>query len=196
MKHRGRKFYHLFGGLILLAAYFLLGRDRALLFYAVLFVLVLALDLARLRIPAVNQFIFNRFGSFIRSNEATKLTGTPAYILGVGLSLYLFRTDVAATAICFLAFGDVAATTVGERYGKMKIGGKSLEGTLAFLVAAAGAGLLLSLAGIALPTGLILPGALVAAGVELLPLPINDNLVIPLVSGGTMELLLRAMGPS
>jgi len=28
-------------------------------------------------------------------------------------------------------------------------------------------------------------GSLVAAGVELLPLPINDNLVIPIVSGGS-----------
>jgi dolichol kinase len=34
-------------------------------------------------------------------------------------------------------------------------------------------------------------GALVAAGVELLTLPVNDNLVIPIVSGGIMELALR-----
>jgi len=34
-------------------------------------------------------------------------------------------------------------------------------------------------------------GAFVAAGVELLPLRINDNLVIPIVSGGVMELAVR-----
>jgi dolichol kinase len=34
-------------------------------------------------------------------------------------------------------------------------------------------------------------GSLVAAGVELLPLPVNDNVVIPLVAGGVMELALR-----
>jgi len=101
---------------------------------------------------------------------------------------------VAAAAICFLAFGDVAASAVGERYGNLKIGEKSLEGTLAFIIAAAGSGLLLSMAGIALPTGIILLGTFVAAGVELLPLPVNDNLVIPLAAGGVMQSVLQWMG--
>jgi dolichol kinase len=196
MKHLGRKLFHLFGGLGLLSVYFILSRELALIFYAFLFVIVLALDLVRLRVPAFNQFFFARFGSFIRPSEATKLTGTPPYILGIGLSLFFFRTDVAAAAICFLAFGDVAATTVGERYGNIKIGRKSLEGTLAFIVAAAGAGLLLLVVGIALPTGIIMLGTLVAASVELLPLPVNDNLVIPLVAGGVMESVLLLMGPA
>ena len=34
-------------------------------------------------------------------------------------------------------------------------------------------------------------GALAAAGVELLTLPLNDNLLIPIVSGGVMELALK-----
>lgn len=34
-------------------------------------------------------------------------------------------------------------------------------------------------------------GALVAAGVELLTLPVNDNLAVPIVSGGVMELALQ-----
>ena len=195
MKHRGRKLFHLFGGLGLLGVYFILSRELALMLYALLFVIVLALDLVRLRVPAFNQFIFTRFGSIIRPIEAKKLTGTPPYILGIGLSLLFFRTDVAVTAISFLAFGDVAAATVGEQYGNIKIAGKSLEGTLAFIVAAGGAGLLLSVVGIALPLGIFMLGMFVAAGVELLPLPVNDNLVIPLAAGGVMESVLLWMGP-
>lgn len=194
MKHLGRKFYHLAGGLGLLSLYYLLGRDRALLVYATLFVIVLALDLMRLKIPAVNRFIFTKFRSFIRTNEEHKLTGTAPYILGIGSTLYLYRTDLATLAICFLAFGDVAATTIGERCGKTKIGNKSLEGSIAFVVAAVSAGFLLSLAGISVMYGLVLAGAIIAAGVELLPLPVNDNLVIPLVSGGAMSLLARITG--
>jgi dolichol kinase len=34
-------------------------------------------------------------------------------------------------------------------------------------------------------------GALAAAAIELLPLPLNDNLTIPLASGGVMELITR-----
>jgi len=194
MKHIGRKIYHLAGGLGLLSLYYLLGRERALLVYAALFVLVLALDVMRLNVPAINRFLFTRFRSFIRTNEEHKLTGTAPYILGIGSTLYLYRTDLATLAICFLAFGDVAATTIGERFGKTKIGNKSLEGSIAFVIAAVLAGFLLSLAGVSVMHGLILAGAIIAAGVELLPLPVNDNLVIPLVSGGAMALLARISG--
>ncbi len=194
MKHIGRKLYHLGGGLALLSLYFVLGRKLSIPVYAVLFVIVLALDLLRLNIPAINRFIFGTFGSFIRKNEEHKLTGTAPYVLGIGLTLYLYRSNVAAAAICFLAFGDVAATTVGERYGRTKIGQKSLEGTLAFVIAAVCAGFLLPVAGISLERGVVLLGAIAAAGVELLPLPVNDNLVIPLVSGGAMALAVRLAG--
>ncbi len=194
MKQIGRKLYHLAGGAGLLSVYYILGRKQALLFYAVLFMLVLVIDVARLAIPAWNRFVFTRFGSFIRKNEEHRLTGTPPYVLGIGMSLYAYSLPVASAAICFLAFGDVAATAVGERYGRTKIGDKSLEGTLAFIVAAAVSGFLLSLLGVHLPIGVMALGVLVAAGVELLTLPVNDNLLIPLVSGGIMELALRMVG--
>ena len=76
MKHIGRKLYHIVGGIGLLSLYYILGREHALMFYAVFFLISLGLDLTRLKIPAVNQFIFTRFGSFIRKNEEHKLTGT------------------------------------------------------------------------------------------------------------------------
>ncbi len=191
MKHIGRKFYHLVGGVGLLSLYYILGKDRALPFYAALFILVLVLDVTRLKVPALNRFIFARFGSFIRPSEEHKLTGTAPYVLGIALSLFFYSPPVATAAVCFLAFGDVAATTVGERYGRTKVGEKSLEGTAAFIVAALLSGLLLSGIGIHIKTCAMILGSLVAAGVELLPLPVNDNLIIPLVAGGIMELALR-----
>jgi dolichol kinase len=194
MKHLGRKIYHLAGGLGLLSLYFFLNRDRALLFYAGLFLLVLTVDLIRLNVPSMNRFVLKKFSSFIRANEEHRLTGTAPYVLGIGLTLYLYRMDIAVAAICFLAFGDVAATAIGERYGRTKIGDKSLEGSLAFVAAAVSVGLLLPLVGITVVPGIILFGAIVAAGVELLPLPVNDNLVIPLVSGGIMTLVARVTG--
>ena len=191
MKHIGRKLYHLFGGIGLLSLYYILGREHALMFYAAFFLIALGLDLTRLKIPAVNQFIFTRFGSFIRKNEEHKLTGTAPYILGIGLSLYAYSPEVATAAVCFLAFGDVAATTMGERYGKTKIGDKSLEGSAAFIIAALVSGLFLQIIGVYLATGVMILGAFTAAGVEIIPLPVNDNLVIPIVAGGVMELTVR-----
>jgi len=191
MNHIGRKLYHLIGGVGLLSLYSIMGRDRALVFYTILFFIVLGLDIIRLTVPAVNNFMFTRFTSFIRKNEEHKLTGTAPYILGIGLSLYAFSQPVATAAICYLAFGDVAATTIGERYGRTKIGNKSLEGTAAFVIASLAAGGVLLLIGLGTNPWVMVLGSLAAAGVELLTLPINDNLVIPIVSGGVMELALR-----
>ncbi|MGC1455884.1 MAG: hypothetical protein WA946_11930 [Nitrospirota bacterium] len=194
MKQIGRKLYHLVGGVGLLSVYFIFGRNPALLFYSAFFILILLIDGARLAVPAWNRFVFTRFPSFIRKNEEHRLTGTAPYVLGIGLSLTAYSTPIASAAICFLAFGDVAATAIGERYGRTKIKSKSLEGTLAFIVAAAVSGFLLSLLGVHLPIWVMLLGVLAAAGVELLTLPVNDNLLIPLVSGGIMELALRMVG--
>ncbi len=185
MKHLGRKLFHLLGGLGLLSLYYVLGRDHALPVYGALFLIVLAVDAARLKIPAFNQFFFSRFGSFIRPSEANKLTGTPPYILGIGLSLYLYRPEAASAAICFLACGDVAATAVGERYGKTKIGSKSLEGTLAFFLSAAivvlAAPKLLGSAG---EYAVWIVGAAVGAVVEASTVKnIDDNITVPLAIG-------------
>jgi dolichol kinase len=185
MKHIGRKIFHLGGGVGLLSLYYVLGRNQALLFYGILFIAVLILDVARLKLPLFNEFVYSRFGSVIRKNEKEKLTGTAPYVLGIGLSLYAFSTDVASAAICFLAFGDVAATTVGERYGKSKIGDKSLEGTAAFIAAGLFVGLVL------LPIAeIIVAGAVIAAAVELVPLA-NDNFTIPIAAGAAMTLLMQ-----
>jgi len=195
MRHIGRKLYHLLGGLGLLSLYYLLGRERALWTYTLLAGAVLLVDISRLKVPAFNRFFFDHFGSFLRENERERLTGTAPYILGIGLSLLFYRSDIATAAVCFLAVGDVAATTVGERYGRTKIiGQKSLEGTLAFVAAASAAGFLLNLAGVHLMHGLVMAGVITAAATELLPLPLNDNLTVPLASGGVMELISRLTG--
>jgi dolichol kinase len=195
IKHIGRKFFHFFGGIGLLSLYWLLGRRDALIGYVLIILAVFALDMTRLKVLAFQRFIQTRFGSFIRENEANKLTGIVPYVLGIGLTLFFYQAGIATAAIVFLACGDVMATTVGERYGRTKIvGEKSLEGTLAFVAAAILSGVLLNLTFVPLPFGLLLAGAIVAAGVELLPLPFNDNLTIPVISGGVMELVARAAG--
>ena len=191
MKFLGRKLFHLLGGIGLLCIYFISGRSRALILYAVLVIAVLLVELARLKIAAWNRYVYKHFKSFVRENEQHRLTGTVPYILGVGLSLYAFSPEVAAAAICFLAFGDVAATTVGEAYGRTRIGKKSLEGTAAFLIAAICSGFLLFSLGLEFKVWVMILGALVAAALELLPIPVNDNFIIPVLAGAAMELMLR-----
>ena len=190
MKNVGRKSYHSLGGMLLLGVYFLLGRERAFAAYLLLFLGILAFDLTRLRIPALNAWALERMGTLLRKDEANTLSGSPSYILGVALSLYFFELPVAAAAILFLAFGDVAATIVGESFGRTKFLGKSLEGTAAFVFAGVVAGLIPHLFGRGLPLPVLLAGT--AAVVEVLtPKWLNDNLTIPLISGTVMTFLFR-----
>jgi len=188
MKHLGRKIYHILGGMGLLSLYFIFNRSTTFVVYGVLGIVVLLIEIARLRFPNWNNYIYSRLGGVIRANEEQKMTGTLPYILGVGLSLYAYPTPVAAAAICFLAFGDVAATTIGERYGKTKIGGKSLEGTAGFIAASLLVGFLLPVIGLKLASWVIVLGVLAAACIELLPLSLNDNLIIPIISGAVMAI--------
>lgn len=189
MKHVGRKLYHLIGGLGLLSVYHLAELKTAFVIYSVLFFGMLIFEIVRFTVPSANQFLFNHLRSFLRQREEKRPTGMLFYILGVSVSLFLFDPFVASTAIAFLAFGDVAATTIGERYGKTKIGDKSLEGTAGFIAASIAGGLLFYYLGIGVSPGRAVAGAFAAAAVELLPIRINDNLAIPLIAGAFMQFL-------
>lgn len=190
MKHPGRKLFHLLGGLGLLGLWFLLGRRGALLAYGALLAGALLFDLARLLSPAFASWCAARLGAFLRRREAGRLSGMPTYVLGVALSLALYPEPAAVAAVVFLAFGDVAATGVGERWGRRRVGDKSLEGAAAFFAAAFLAGLAVrGLLG-GPPAHVLAAGAWCAALLELLmPRWANDNLLIPLAAGLFMTLL-------
>ena len=190
MKHLGRKLYHVLGGAGLLAVWFALGRPRAFAAYTVLLGAALLFDLARFALPRFNAWAMAHLSGFLRPGEERKLNGTPPYLLGVALTLLLFPEPQAVAAILFLVVGDVSATAVGERWGRHRVGAKSLEGTAAFFAAACLAGLAARAALGGPPAGAVVAGAWCAAIVELLlPKFANDNLVIPPVAGFAVTLL-------
>ena len=187
MKNVGRKIYHAFGGIILLGVYIIAGRRLAFVLFAILLAGILLFDFARMRIPAFGLWAQAKLSSLLRPGEEGKISGSPSYVLGIALALYFFDLPVASAAVLFLAFGDVAASIVGESWGRTKFLGKSLEGTAAFV----GAGMLAGMAAGAIGYSPSLPvlaaGAVVAAAAEALtPKSLNDNLTIPLLSGLAM----------
>lgn len=190
MKHVGRKLYHFLGGILLLAVYHLLDPLPALLVYAALFAGILLFDLARLRLPAFNERVLEKMGTLLRPGEAATISGSPSYVLGVALTVFLFPLAVATAAVLFLAAGDVSASIVGEAWGRTKFLGKSLEGTAAFVVAGLAAGLAARLFSPGVPLPVLAAGAVTAAAIEVLtPKRLNDNLTIPLIAAGVMSLL-------
>jgi glycerol-3-phosphate acyltransferase PlsY len=159
---------------------------RLLLVSAV--VLAVAVDLIRIHARSVKRFFRNFFGEMIREHEQFNLLGSTYLLLATLLAIELFPRPMAAAAIGFTVLGDGLAAIVGRAYGRPRFFGKSLEGSLAGLAACLGwAAYLAGFGYLAWPVAI--SGALVASLVEVLPIPLDDNLGITLFAGYAMKLL-------
>ena len=173
----------------MVSALALLPRVETLTAISLILAVDLAIEIVRLRSPSVNDRFIRMAAPLLRPAEHGKISGTPPFLAGCLASAVLFPLPVAMAGILFLTFGDAAATTVGEQFGRTRIGAKSLEGTAAFLAASALVSLGVTLFSSTPPFGALVAGAVTAAAVELLPLPVDDNFTIPVASAAVMHLL-------
>jgi len=181
-----RRSFHLVVCLVLAILALAVSGDLFLWFLLALAVAHLLVDVIRLTWPAGNRLFIWLFGRLMRQQEATRLTGSIYVLVGSLLTLLLFNRDIAVAGLIFLGTGDAAAGMVGERWGRHKLLSKSLEGTAAFFISCLVVGLIFKYVALDISLGVLLLGALSAAIVELLPLPVNDNLTIPLLSAAIM----------
>jgi dolichol kinase len=191
--HPLRKLWHAGSGLAMYWAIFHSGLSRpgAALVLSLLLAAALAIEIARLRRPALNRCVLAAFGPLMRPREVKGLSGTTFYLAGTLTAILVFPEPVARLALLFLALGDPAASAAGVLSGHRgpRLGkGKTLIGTSASMAVCA-AVTLLSVAQ-AVPGAPIasfavagLAGACAALASECLPVPLDDNLVYPVVSG-------------
>ena len=150
--------------------------------------LALALDSARPRVPALNRLFIRIFGPMLKPAEVTEISGATWFLIAAFFAFYFYGAAVAVPALLFIAVGDPVAALVGMRSPGPRWRGKSPVGGLGFIAAALGAWAALSALG---PVGWswgIIVGVVVAAAVELAPIPLDDNLTVPLLAGGAMTL--------
>ena len=150
--------------------------------------LALALDSARPRVPALNRLFIRIFGPMLKPAEVTEISGATWFLIAAFFAFYFYGAAVAVPALLFIAVGDPVAALVGGRSPGPRWRGKSPVGGLGFIAAALGAWAALSALG---PGGWswgIVIGVIVAAAVELAPIPLDDNLTVPLIAGGAMTL--------
>jgi phytol kinase len=119
--------------------------------------------------------------------ELYEIATAPAFFaLGIVLSLLLFPTPINYVPVAILTLGDGFATFFGKTVGRTALSlnkGKTVEGSVfGFIFAFSGALLFVN------PTKALI-GSAVGMLVELLPLPINDNLTIPLTTGLALTLI-------
>ena len=174
-KEQLRQVFHLVIGLIAIWILATLGRNW--LMAATFFTLIIGMLL-------INQTMLGRkiglVEIFVRHLERKDVIlpgwGSAVYAAGVLILVTaLENTPQIAAGIFILAVGDSFSTVVGRKgthkvpYNKKK----TIEGMIAFFVSCLPAYVLIG--------PLAIPIALVAAIVESLPLPVDDNISIPIV---------------
>ena len=101
------------------------------------------------------------------------------FALGILLTLFLFPSPVSYASIVAFAMGDSTATLIGATLGRHRLPfnrGKTLEGSLAALIVAFAASLVYTNPKVAIAA------AIIAVIIEALPLPLNDNLTVPVLT--------------
>jgi glycerol-3-phosphate acyltransferase PlsY len=166
-----------------------LSREMLLATLAGVTALLLVWELLRLRWEQFNRPFLRCFRPLMRPEETQQLTGSSYVLFSSFLVFLFFPRDIAVMAISFLAVGDAVGAFVGERIGKRRLFHKTWEGSLAGLLSCLGIGFLLSFAALDISWLAILVGSVVATVVEVLPLPLNDNLSIPLGAAVAMSLM-------
>lgn len=155
---------------------------------ALLTLIAAGVDLLRLTRPAVNVLFFRVLRPLASPREAQGVASSTWYLLGILLAVAVFPRPVAIPAILVLALADPAASYLGRRWGRRRLGAGTAEGSLVFLGVALA--VLVPAAGWVVGAAV----ALLTAAAEAAPLPVDDNLLIPLLSGALLWSLLPLWG--
>lgn len=183
-----RKSIHLSSSVIPLS-YFYIERDTEIILLSVMFITALAIDVARINSAGFRSLYDNFLGKILRHHETDKggnsFTGGTYIVLAFLMCAILFPKQVAIASMLVVVFADSMAAIAGIHLGRIRIGiGKTLEGSVAFL--AAGIAIVLLMAELTTEGMNIIAGiaaVFVTAVAELIPVKIDDNIVIPLVFG-------------
>jgi len=162
-------------------------KDFRIVFVA-LTVGAVAIDVLRIHDRRVRTFFREFFGEMIREHERWSLLGSTYLLLAALISIEVFRQPIAAAALGFTVVGDAMGALVGKAWGRHKVFNKSIEGAVGCFVACLAWAAVVARFG-HVDLGILVAGALAATIVEILPIPLDDNLGITLAAGYTMKLL-------
>ncbi len=181
----GRKTLHLLA-LVIPFGMWWLGAPLALYVVGASALIAVAADLTRAYSPAFNDWIRWIFGPLMRADELPEIgervtfNGATCVLVGAALLALIFPIRVAVPVLTMTVLADAAAALVGRRLGRHPWGTLSatVEGSTAFVIT----GLAVILWFPALASGPAAASVVVAAVVEALPVPINDNIRVPLIA--------------
>lgn len=177
---------------------------------AILLAVIVAVEKLRFNHPKVNDIFRKSFSSMLRKEESGRLTGS-TYLIGAALICALLFRDaphISFMSLTLFILGDAVAAIAGQSIGKIRIGKKTLEGSLAcfllcvmlFFAVFPYIPMLLDIWGGTVPLPLVFIASFAVTIFELVPLKItkhlviNDNLAVPVIAGLFMKYLYPFFG--
>jgi len=181
-----RKFIHISSILLPLSYRYLFNNNKqvTILVFLVLVIISMAIELLRLENKNFRKYFYFIFGVMLRRHEIQNFTGASYLLISAIVCIAFFPADIAFVAMAFLSIGDTFAALIGINFGKRKFKSskKSFEGTLACFASTFLFGIFF------IPLAIALTGAIAASIAELINIPIDDNVKIPVLSCIVMSL--------
>ena len=188
MNEISRQLIHLSGLLFVLLAQFMVREVAAGMFFLMAFTFLMysfyiqrATSRWQRLLGSVDKHLRGTLMKFER--PGLPFRGAFWFYMGCGLTFLFFPLAIATVACLILAIADAVATVVGHHFGSRKlVGSKTLEGTIAFILAAAAVTWVLAPEWILPATIAATMGELVTEAAPRLRRRglLDDNLLIPL----------------
>ncbi|NOY05465.1 MAG: dolichol kinase [Chlorobi bacterium] len=176
--------------------YWYITRELALTILVPLTLAFVLVDTIKFFHEPTRRLYYRTFSFILRRHETEQnkktFNGATWVLISATFCVWLFPKLIFVTAFSILIISDTASALFGRKFGRRRFKGKSLEGSLAFVLTAWIAILFTpKLLGTPLEYGIAFAAAVVGAIAEVLSYGIiDDNFAIPVSIGGVMWILL------
>ena len=180
-----RKAIHL-SNIVIPIGYLYIFKDKIdmLIILSILLTFCFFIEIARGGNKIASTFFYRYFIFMMRDDEQKgKLTGATWVFVGALFTILLIPTPFSILALLFLSVGDSFAAIIGTQFPLIKLGKKTMSGSIAGFIMCVSVGLIVDI-NISYET--LFFGAFMAMLIELIPIPIDDNVRIPIFSGFSM----------
>jgi len=181
-----RETIHIAGFFTSFVCMYVLDRYIVALLIFLVTVLYIASEFARISGKSFPIFTLITSKAAVKLEQYEFATAPIFYAFGIIISLLIFTPPISYASITILTLGDGTAALFGKKFGKIQFPfnkAKHLEGTIFGLIFAfLGAAFFIN------PIKAFI-GSVVGIIVECLPIPVSDNIAVPLISGITLTFI-------
>ena len=173
--------------------YLVLGKSVILWIVGIALSVALFIEFARFFWSDFSVRFYKTTGMLLRKHERSDLTGATYLLLGSFIAIFFYEKTISIPVLFIVIIADSLSALFGKMFGRNIVyHGKSVEGCVVFIlfssiimVFAPGISFLIGLAGV-----------VTAFLVDIVIRKIDDNLTIPVIAGGAMQILWMLNHPA